>query len=257
MQMDSYAPGVPSWVDIGVPDLEAAADFYRALFGWECPEGDPEFGGYRVCTLNGRTVAGIGPATNPGPPYWSSYVNVAGTDDTVARAEAAGATVVVAPIDVGPAGRMAFFADPVGAVIGVWQAGEHPGAGVVNEPGAFCWSELLTTDVGRSIEFYGAVFGWTAETHEGEMPYSEFSVAGRTIAGMMPIPPMAPPDMAPNWGVYFAVGDTDDAVARVEALGGSVLVAATDIEPGRFAVVADPAGAVFNVIALEPEPDIA
>jgi predicted enzyme related to lactoylglutathione lyase len=85
------------------------------------------------------------------------------------------------------------------------------------------------------------------------MPYSEFSVGGRAIAGMMPIPPMAPPDMPPNWGVYFSVGDTDDAAARVEALGGSVLMAATDIEPGRFAVVADPAGAVFNVIALKPD----
>jgi hypothetical protein len=26
-----------------------------------------------------------------------------------------------------------------------------------------------------------------------------------------------------------------------------------DIEPGRFAVVADPTGAAFNVIALSPE----
>ncbi len=252
MQMDSYAPGVPSWIDIGVPDIPAAADFYRALFGWECPEGDPEFGGYRVCTLNGRTVAGLGPAMNPGPPYWSTYVNVVSADEAVAKAEAAGGTVIVPAMDVGPAGRMAFFADPVGAVIGVWQAGEHPGAGVVNEPGAFCWSELLTSDIARSIEFYGAVFGWTAQTNEGEMPYTEFSVDGRAIAGMMTIPPMAPPDMPPNWGVYFAVGNTDDAVARIQDLGGAVLMAAIDIEPGRFAVVADPAGAVFNVIALNP-----
>jgi len=253
MQMDSYAAGVPSWIDIGVPDIQAAADFYGALFGWECPEGDPEFGGYRVCTLNGRTVAGLGPQQSPGPPSWSTYVNVVSTDDTVAKAEAAGGTVIVPPIDVGPAGRMAFFADPVGAVIGVWQPGEHPGAGVVNEPGAFCWSELLTSDIARSIEFYGAVFGWTAKTNEGEMPYTEFSVDGRAIAGMMTIPPMAPPDMPPNWGVYFAVGNTDDAVARIQDLGGAVLMAAMDIEPGRFAVVADPAGAVFNVIALNPD----
>jgi predicted enzyme related to lactoylglutathione lyase len=253
MQMDAYAAGVPSWVDIGLPDIQAGADFYAGLFGWECPVGDEEFGGYRVCTLNGRTVAGIGPAMNPGPPYWSTYVNVANADETVGKAEGAGGTVMVPPMDVGPAGRMAFFSDPVGAVIGVWQPGEHPGAGVVNEPGALCWDELLTNDIERSKEFYGSVFGWTADTHEGEMPYTEFKVDDRAIAGMMTIPPMAPEGMPPSWSVYFAVGDTDDAVARVQALGGSVMVPPMDIEPGRFAVVADPQGAVFDVIALKPD----
>jgi predicted enzyme related to lactoylglutathione lyase len=253
MHMDSYEAGVPSWVDVGVPDLDVAAGFYSALFGWDCPEGDPEFGGYRVCELAGRTVAGLGPQMNPGPPYWSTYVNVAGADETVAKAVAAGGQVVVPPMDVGGAGRMAFFADPVGAVIGVWQPGEHPGAGVVNEPGSFCWSELLTTDIPASIEFYGAVFGWTAETHDGPMPYTEFQVNGRSIAGMMPKPPMAPAEMPPNWGVYFAVSDTDVAVERVQELGGSLLMGPMDIEPGRFAVVADPAGAIFDVIALESD----
>ncbi|MFN8027898.1 MAG: VOC family protein [Acidimicrobiia bacterium] len=253
MQMDGYAPGVPSWVDLGVADVQAGADFYAALFGWECPEGDPEFGGYRVCTLNGRTVAGLGPQQNPGPPYWSSYVNVMSADETVAKATDAGGAVIVPPMDVGPAGRMAFFADAAGAVIGVWQAGEHPGAGVVNEPGAFCWNELLTNDIEGSISFYGAVFGWTVDRKDGEMPYTEFQVDGRAIAGMMNIPPTAPPEMPPNWGVYFAVGDTDDAVARVQALGGSLFMGPMDIEPGRFAVVADPQGAVFNVIALRPD----
>jgi len=253
MQMDSYAPGVPSWVDVGVPDIAAAASFYSMLFGWDCPEGPEEFGGYRVCTLNGRTVAGLGPQTNPGPPYWSSYVNVTSVDDTLAAATAAGGSVIVAGMDVGEAGRMGFFADPLGAVIGVWQAGEHPGAGVVNEPGAFCWIELMTTDVARAIEFYGAVFGWTAETHEGEMPYTEFQVDGRSIAGAMPKPPMAPAEMPPMWGVYFAVTDTDAVITRVKALGGSVLMGPADIEPGRFAVVSDSSGAVFNIIALKAD----
>lgn len=253
MLIDSYAPGVPSWVDIGLPDIPAGADFYGALFGWDCPEGDPEFGGYRVCTLNGRTVAGMGPAQNPGPPYWASYVNVASADETIDKATAAGAHVLVAPMDVGPAGRMAVFADPVGATLGIWQAGEHPGAAIVNEPGALCWNELLTNDIPRSIEFYGAVFGWTADTHEGEVPYTEFAVDGRSVAGMMAIPSTAPEGMPPNWGVYFAVGDTDDAVTRVQSLGGALLMGPMDIEPGRFAVVADPQGAVFNVIALKPD----
>ena len=64
-----------------------------------------------------------------------------------------------------------------------------------------------------------------------------------------------PAEVPNSWGVYFSVTDTDQAVARVGELGGSTVVPAMDIEPGRFAVVSDPAGAVFNVITLkEPRP---
>ena len=99
------------------------------------------------------------------------------------------------------------------------------------------------------------MFGWGAETH-GAGPtgaYTEWQVHGRTVAGMMQKPPMLPAEVPPFWAVYFAVADTDAAVARVADLGGSVVMAPTDIEPGRFATVTDPFGAVFSVIALSPE----
>ena len=60
---------------------------------------------------------------------------------------------------------------------------------------------------------------------------------------------MMPAEVPPFWAVYFTVVDTDAAVARVAELGGTVIMPPMDIEPGRFAVVADPTGAVFNVIA--------
>jgi predicted enzyme related to lactoylglutathione lyase len=69
---------------------------------------------------------------------------------------------------------------------------------------------------------------------------------------MMQKPPMLPAEVPPHWAVYFSVADTDVSVARILELGGSVLMAPIDIEPGRFAAVADPTGAAFNVIALNP-----
>ena len=51
MEIDRYEPGVPSWVDIGSPDPQGAADFYGALFGWEAPAGPEEAGGYRVAMV--------------------------------------------------------------------------------------------------------------------------------------------------------------------------------------------------------------
>jgi predicted enzyme related to lactoylglutathione lyase len=157
-------------------------------------------------------------------------------------------------MDVLDVGRMAVFSDPAGAFFSVWQAGTHPGAQLVNEPGTWSWSELLTTDTDASKQFYAAVFGWKAVTHGGPMAeYTEWQVDGRSVGGMMLRPPMLPEQVPNHWAVYFSVTDTDAAVARIAELGGTVMVPPMDIEPGRFAAVADPTGAAFNVIALSPE----
>lgn len=254
MEMTSYPPGAPSWVDLGTSDPAAAAAFYQGLFGWTCEEGPPEAGGYRMCLLRGLPVAGLGPQMNPGPPVWSTYVTVTNADDTAARVATLGGQVIVPPMDVLDVGRMAVLTDPLGAFISIWQPRAHQGAGLIGEPGTFCWTELLTTDVGRSEAFYTALFGWTAHHNgEGEGAYTEFLVDGRPMAGMMAKPPMMPAEVPPYWGVYFAVADTDAAVARALELGGSVVAPAMDIEPGRFALLSDPTGAVFSVLTLKPE----
>jgi hypothetical protein len=68
---------------------------------------------------------------------------------------------------------------------------------------------------------------------------------------MMPKRPDMPAEMPPNWGVYFAVADTDATVAKAQELGGAVVMGPTDIEPGRFAVLGDNQGVVFNVLRLK------
>jgi predicted enzyme related to lactoylglutathione lyase len=254
MEMAEYEEGVPSWVDLGTTDVPGARAFYGALFGWDTPEGPPEAGGYTVATLGGRTVAGIGPRMNPeAPAAWTTYVNTADADAVAARVAAAGGTVLAGPFDVLDAGRMAVVADPAWAVIGVWQPAGHRGAGLVNEPDTWCWSELLTTDVAGAKAFYAEVFGWGA-TDQGEgAGYTEWQVSGRPVGGMMAMPDEMGPGVPPHWGVYFAVADADAAAARVAELGGRVLREPADIEPGRFAVVADPGGVPFNVLALKAE----
>ncbi len=255
MEYERYDDGVPSWVDLGSPDLAKAKVFYGGLFGWECPDGPPEAGGYSVCLLNGKTVAGLGPQMNPDfPPVWMTYVNVDDADATVAKASAGGGTIFAPPMDVLDVGRMAILADPLGAVFGLWQPKSHMGAQVVNEPGSLCWNELITTDLDASKAFYKAVFGWDAEDQGppgGPPAYTEWKIAGRSVGGMMLKHGDMPAEMPPNWGVYFAVADTDATVAKAEQLGGAVFMGPTDIEPGRFAVLADDQGVVFNVLKLK------
>jgi uncharacterized protein len=251
-ERSSYAAGTPSWVDIGT-DVEGAKKFYGSLFGWTTQDAGPpeETGGYGFFLKNGKVVAGYGPQMNPGPPFWTTYISVDDADATAKKVEAAGGTVVMAPMDVMAAGRMAVFQDPQGAFISAWQPGEHKGAQLANEPGAFCWNELNTRDVAGSSAFYEKAFGWKAVTQtDGPMPYTEFRLGDTTIAGMMDMPPMVPAEVPPHWLVYFAVDDTDATVKQTEKAGGAVRMPPMDIPVGRFAVLADPQGATFAVIRM-------
>lgn len=256
MEVDKYDEGVPCWVDLGTSDLAGAVTFYGELFGWESPELPPDAGGYRICTLKGRPVAGLGPQMNPGPPVWATYVNTADAEAAATRVADHGGQVLAPSFAVLDAGHMAVLADPSGAVFSVWQPHNHPGAGLVNEPGTYAWSELVATDVEGALAFYPAVFGWGAHKlpPTGELQYVEWQIGERPVGGMLPKPPSLPADLPAFWGVYFAVEDADAAVETVVRLGGQIAQPPTDIEPGRFAVVTDPAGAMFNVMALHEAP---
>jgi uncharacterized protein len=253
-EISEYAPGTPSWVDLASPDPDASARFYGGLFGWSATDPGPveESGGYRMLQRDGRDVAGLGPTQAPGQPaMWTTYVSTDDADAVAAKVREAGGRVVMDPLDVLGAGRMAVFADAGGAVVSVWQPQSHHGAAVVNEPGSLCWNELATRDIEQAKRFYAAVFGWTADTNSvGDTSYTEWKLDGRTIAGMIQMNDEWPAEVPAHWMVYFAVEDIDAATAQVERLGGRISVPPTDTPAGRFAVVNDPHGAVFSIIRL-------
>ncbi len=245
-EMTSYEHGVPSWVDIGTTDLAAGLVFYSQLLGWEGQDMGEEAGHYTIVFKDGKMVAALSTAQDEGPPRWTTYVNVDDVDDVAKKAEAAGGTTIVAPMDVMGAGRMAIFQDTTGAVIAAWQPGSHKGAQLVNEPGALTWNELSTSDLAKSKSFYGDVFGWG---WGGADEYAEGQVAGRTIAGVMPRRPDLPADVPDHWLVYFASPDVDRDAVRAVELGGTVVAGPMDIPgTGRFAVVLDPQGAAFALV---------
>lgn len=251
-EMTAYEPGTPSWVDLGSPDVDATAAFYKTLFGWERQDLGPEAGGYGIFTLNGRQVAGVGPQQNPGPPNWTTYISTDDVDAAAGRVTAAGGMVFMPPMDVMEEGRMAIVADPSGAAFGMWQPRNMKGAELVNEAGTLVWNELQARDTSVA-GFYEQVFGWKADTSEfGDSTYTQFMVNDRAIAGMMPMPPMVPAEVPSYWLVYFAVDDCDASVATASGAGASVTVPAMDIPSvGRFSVLTDPQGATFAVIKME------
>jgi uncharacterized protein len=253
-EFTSYAAGTPSWVDHATKDIGASNSFYGALFGWEAEDQGEDMGHYTIMRKGGKTVAGNMTAmTEDQPSAWVSYVSVEDADATVALAKKAGAMVFVEPMDVSDIGRMAIFADPTGAAIGVWQPKTFQGAELANEPGSFAWSELNTRDVPAAKTFYSQVFGWEPNDLDmGDMGYTEWKFGDRSLAGMMTMPDMVPAEVPAHWLVYFGVDDTDATVSKATELGATTLMPPTDIPPGRFAVLSDPDGAAFAVIKMNP-----
>ena len=166
-----YEQGTPSWVDLQTTDQDAGKEFYASLLGWSYDDRPmPQGGTYSMALLNGETVAAIAPMP-PGapegmPPMWNTYIAVDDVDATVEKVGPAGGQVLMPPMDVGDAGTMAFVADPTGAVVGLWQANQHIGATLVNEPGAMIWNELITDKPDSALAFYEAVLGVSSATME-------------------------------------------------------------------------------------------
>jgi predicted enzyme related to lactoylglutathione lyase len=252
----SYRQGTPNWVDLQTTDQNAAKRFYTGVFGWTYDDQPmPEGQVYSMAMLGGNTVAAIAPQSPElvqagAPPTWNTYIAVDSVDDTVAKVQAAGGMVAMAPFDIPEAGRMALIMDPAGAPVALWQAGQHIGATLTNEHGALTWNELIT-DKPEVMTFYERVLGITTNTMDmPEGKYTMLEVGGQAIAGCT-----APqtPNTPNHWQVYFAVDDADAAAAKATELGGKVMVAPFDTPAGRMAVIADPQGAVFSIIRLAPQ----
>jgi predicted enzyme related to lactoylglutathione lyase len=205
--------------------------------------------------LRGKPVAGVMPLMQEGqPPAWSTYVSVEDAEATAAKVREAGGTVLAEPMDVMDLGKMAIFADPTGAVFGIWQPGTFVGAEIVSETGAIIWNELNTRDTAASKQFYGVVFGWSFEEREFETGnYTSLKVGEDTVGGMIDITGRVPDEVPAHWLVYFAVDDTDTTIEKAKGSGGEVVFGPEDIsEVGRIAVLKDPFGAVFALITPDP-----
>jgi predicted enzyme related to lactoylglutathione lyase len=272
-----YPIGVPCWIDLEPPDIDAAAAFYGAVFGWSfedrLPPGAP--GRYVVATIDGLTVAALGSPTDGGGPGWNTYVAVEDAARSFQLAGDAGATLLGAPQAAGPAGTSAVIADPSGAEIRLWQQGRTRGAQLVNAAGSWNWSNLHTPDPAAVETFYSGLFGWElAKVDAGGPEYTRMWTRpgfGAYLASTV-YPDIlddqatagAPPGFAdavawlieddrPRWEVTFTVDDVDAAASLIADHGGTVITQPYDQGPTRIAVAHDDQGSQFRVNSFHPE----
>jgi predicted enzyme related to lactoylglutathione lyase len=263
-ERDSYNPGEFRWVDLATTDFDAAKSFYEDLFGWRWEAAEPveEAAGYGFFTYEGKQVAGAGPVQDPSqPPAWSSYVSVEDADASAGKVTEAGGTVIVPPFELpAESGRMGVCQDLEGAFFSVLQERKHPGAELVNEPGAWTWNNLMSRDLDKAKDFYGKVFGWEA-THEDEAPEFiwNWQLSGQRwpegLGGLSGIGTDIPSEVPPHWQVYFAVESADATIEKVNGSGGATLFGPIDAAVGKLAVFTDPQGANFAIFESSfPEP---
>jgi uncharacterized protein len=253
-EVSRHEPGAFCWAELATSDDGAAKKFYTTLFGWgyeDSPAGPDMI--YTTLKKGGKRAGALyklGPDQKGVPPHWNTYVNVASADATAKMAKELGGKVLMDPFDVMAFGRMAIVEDRQGARICIWEPKSHIGVEVVNEANSLCWAELDTTDTESARGFYTRLFGWGAKgggEAANQTEYIEWQLGGTSIGGMMRIPKEWGP-VPPSWLVYFAVSDVDATAKKAGELGGSSIVAPTDIpDMGRFAVLRDPQGAVFAI----------
>ena len=199
-------------------------------------------------------MAAIAPQPQPQrdagvPPLWNSYVSVASADAAAERATELGATVHAPPFDVMTVGRMAVIQDPQGAFFMLWQPGDHDRRGAGERAGCARVERAAVARPGRvgGLLRRPVRLADRAGFEGMQDRYLMIKNAGANNGGIRELTPPSPP----NWLTYFGVQDVDQALAKVDELGGSKLAGPIDIEIAKLAVVADPQGAVFALYAGE------
>lgn len=244
--------GAPCWIDLMSSDKAASTAFYCALFGWTFTDPVAEFGGYQQVLREGVPIGGL-MASGPGggADGWSVHLATDDAQKTVEVAVACGGQVVVPPMAVGDLGTMGGVVGPDGAFVGLWQADTFAGTGVFTEPGAPSWFELHTRDDAASLAFLADAFRWEPRTVSDvpEFCYSTLDDGDQQLAGVMDASGFLPDGEPAAWSFSLGVDDADEVLARVVALGGTVLQPAEDTPYGRLAAAADPLGARFKLVA--------
>ena len=245
-----------AWYELMTTDTEAAKGFYSSVIGWTTTNvGSPEMP-YTTFNVNGVGIAGLLtlPEQAGTTPSWIGYIHVPDVDAYAAQLVEAGGVICRPPTDVPGMLRFTVVTDAQGAPIvlltsnpAMASPANRPAFGT---PGTVAWHELAATDGAAAFDFYSKLFGWTkgAVFDMGPMGiYQMFEEGGKTVGGMMTLPPGTP---GPFWNYYIQVESVKAAVPLIEAGGGAVCRGPHEVPGGQWIVQAtDPQGTSFCLVS--------
>lgn len=182
------------WYELITSDPDAASTFYGSMLGWSIRDSGMPDMDYRIASAADSSIAGMmrPPAGASMPSAWLGYIGVDNVDGAVASIRGAGGAVHMEPRDIPGVGRLAFVADPQGALFYVMKGESALESSAFSydapRPGHCAWNELATSDPAAAMDFYCTRFGWAkdGEMDMGPMGAYEFlRHAGRAPAGSM------------------------------------------------------------------------
>ncbi|HEY2899458.1 MAG TPA: VOC family protein [Polyangia bacterium] len=248
-------PGKFVWFELVTRDprtKERAQAFYGEVLGWKTTPFPMGSGSYDMIFLGDSMIGGYAPDANCPRAHWTSYISVADVDGAVKTALANGGTIVTPAADVPQAGRRAQIADPQGAVLGLFKhvRGDEPDH--EPPPGGWLWCELHTPDPPQALTFYSKVVGFQHRTMDMG-PAGAYHILSQSDRDRGGVTPHLPPGVPPHWLPYVFVTDTDATMARVQKLGGKILMALETVPGvGRMGVFEDPTGAALAMLTPAP-----
>ena len=251
--VEKHPAGAFTWIELASSDQHAAKHFYSDLFGYaivDYPMGPS--GIYTMFQIDGND-AGAAYTMSPQesamvPPHWNLYIGVDNADEAAALAASLGAVVIMAPVDVGDAGRMAVIQDPTGARFNIWEPKNSIGLQITGVPGTLCWADLNTIDPEQAKAFYEGMFGWTITVSQEDSSGYLHIKNGEEFIGGIPPADQRDPDAPPQWLIYFHGTDVDATAEKAKEHGARTYMEPITMERvGRMAVLADPQGATFAI----------
>jgi len=251
--VDARVDGRIVWHDLLTSTPTESRHFYGELFGWEFERpaasvgiGDADT--YMLIRHDGKLIGGMLDANvlqrDVNVSQWVSVMSVADMATSVARVLDRGGEILTKPVDVGPRGTLAVVAGPDRAIIALLQTRDgDPGE---QEPtvNGWLWNELWTNDVAGATDFYTNVAGLEVEDHDVEGADQKYRLLKSGDTPRAAILPNPFENELPVWVNYIRVDDPAAVTARVEGLGGKVIIDARARSiGGEVAFIAGPSGA--------------
>ena len=245
-------PGKFVWADLFTTDPVAATKFYCGLFGWTANIIDQHGKAYTVFSNGSRPVAGLAPrhtANKKRPSRWISYIAVPDLKSTLGLVTAAGGQMRAPARDFPNRGAQAIIADNEGSPVGLLQSSSGDSPDQEPQPGDWNWFELFGKEPKAASVFYGQVFNYEVTPDDRTERKNDFLLTSEKLprAGVAPLP--ARENAQPGWRGVVRVASIDEALKRVTALGGEILLAprAAAYE-SRFAIIADSTGGTVGLV---------